>query len=952
MIDCKRLRPARPGSPVVIAVFSCRYDAHLVPDFIENIRPFVDGYVAWDDRAATSALTSEPDRRNRLLAGARQMGAHWILAADPDERIEASLSKRLPEMLALGETTLWTFAMREMFTPDSYRSDGIWGTKTRIVLFPAKAAEKTLDVALHGSWVRDQDSYKIRDAETNLYHLRMATPERRRLRRALYAAADPARQFQAIGYDYLDDDRGMVLETIPGGREFTPAFHEDGGLWSPDPARLGAVSPDPPAARLTLAAEALTKCGAAQASHVLQDLALADPGDADLLPMAAMLARTAGDLPRTQALATAILDRAPDNALALYLRSLAMIGDPASLADLARLQDLVGDCLLTRDLQSRMSRATEDFSQPGALWRRWVPGAATCHQGHRIAPAPMSVIVIGHRAPAELGPAVASLRAQDPPCEIVVVNSGGGPVESVLAEHLDHIRLISTDQPLYVGAARNIGIDASRGAVIGFLAADCQALPGWVAGRMKAHDLGAAWVSNPVVPEPGAGHLATASIGAQYLSRSPLTLPCHVSHFGRSHLRDGLSLAGYFPTGLRVSEDAALNRSLDRLAPSVWAPEVQTTHKEPRGLAGLIGDNYGRGRRMAAHAPFRFRPDRLSSRGQHWLTLCERYGLVRLTFADKRRFDLGMTPRWLAVSLTIAVAQFLGLLRGLARQARADRARQRAEAGLATGTPASTRRALVQARRAFTMDPQDPDKAVLLGKSLERLGQDGSAAFRAALALDPTQPEPLERLLARLIAQGDWPGALVTAEAAAEQAPQVAALWLIAAEAAAGADRKALAIAHAQRALSLSPDTPAAHARVDRLYQSLGNPGAAAHRRTMTDRLQAGPDGRKGLVDGSDPPAKGAGASPILPGSERVQHHADKRAADHRVDPVDQGQRRFAQREGIVHRHPGRDEEGPDAKARHRAAADAGDAGGSQKMPHHPRDQDHRDQADDKGQRA
>jgi hypothetical protein len=238
MIECKFLRQPRPGAPVVIAVFSYRYDAHLVPDFIENIRPLIHGYTAWDDRTATAEFTSEPERRNRLIAQAHQMGARWILALDPDERVETNFVKRLPEILALGEQNIWTFTLREMFTPDSYRTDGIWAAKKRITLFPAKAARRKVDTALHGTWIADQTGFNIRDAETNYYHLRMISPERRRLRRELYATADPTRKLQAIGYDYLDDERGMVLEKIPEGREFTPPFIEDHGLWTPIPASL------------------------------------------------------------------------------------------------------------------------------------------------------------------------------------------------------------------------------------------------------------------------------------------------------------------------------------------------------------------------------------------------------------------------------------------------------------------------------------------------------------------------------------------------------------------------------------------------------------------------------------------------------------------------------------------------------------------------------------------
>ncbi|MBA3910784.1 MAG: hypothetical protein C0524_13130 [Rhodobacter sp.] len=849
MIECKLFQQALPGSPTVIAVFSYRYEAHLVPDFIANIRPFINGYVAWDDRAATAETTSEPERRNRLLAQARQMGARWILAADPDERIEASLAKRLPEMLAMGETNLWNFSFREMFTPDSYRSDGIWGRKIRISLFPVSAVGQDLHLALHGDWIASRRGFRVRDADTNIYHLRMATPGRRRLRRELYAAADPTRQFQAQGYDYLDDERGMVLEKIPKGREFEPAFQEDLGLWSPDPGKLGEIVGDPIEARLTYVGEALGKCGHAQASHVLQDLAAADAEDADLLPVATMLALTAGDMPRTRVLASAVLERSPDNALALYLRgkAAAAVGDQdALMADLARLQDLVGNSLLLRGLQSEISRTTEDFSHAEAQWRRWVPGTANCREGKKIAVAPMSVVVIGYQAPGELAAAVSSLRAQEPPCEIVVVNSGGGAVESVLAEHLDYIRLISTNQRLFVGAARNIGLDASRGNIIGFLAADCQALPGWVSGRLREHGLGARSVSNPVVPEPGASRLAIASIGARYHNRSPSTKPAHASHFGRSYTREALSLAGYFPTGLRVSEDAALNISLDLLAPCVWAPDVLTAHREPNSLWSLMLENYGRGVRLSDHRPFRAKLGRAQDMRRLWSRLSARYILPHGTFSDAHSLDQMKNPRTVALGLVMTLAQFLGLLRGLGRQAKAGRAELRVrKAIVANNDLASDRRVLGDIRKAVALDPQDPSKAMLLGEVLVRQGRDGSDAFHTALALDPTQPEPLTNCLAPLLSRGDFPQALAKAEAAAQIAPQQREHWQTAANVAARSGQTALAIAYAQRALSLAPHLPAAHATAEDLYRNVGNLAAAKHRRATSDRLQVNLDSRK-----------------------------------------------------------------------------------------------------------
>ncbi len=199
-----------------------------------------------------------------------------------------------------------------------------------------------------------------------------------------------------------------------------------------------------------------------------------------------------------------------------------------------------------------------------------------------------------------------------------------------------------------------------------------------------------------------------------------------------------------------------------------------------------------------------------------------------------------MTRGRLAVSFTITLAKFLGVLRGVARQRKADRALLQAQQALASNaSPASDARVMSLGQKAAALDPQDSTKLLFLGKTLVRLGRDGTAAFRAALALDPTRPEPLSHLLAPLIAQGDWPTALATAETAAETTPQLAELWMLAAEIAATSGRKALATAYLQRSLSLAPHLPAAHAKAERLYQVLGSPAAAARRRATAGRLQA-----------------------------------------------------------------------------------------------------------------
>jgi len=220
----------------IVAVFSYRYDAHLVLDLIANIDPVVDGWIAYDDRAAQGIFSSEPGRRRALLAAAHEAGADWILAVDPDERLENAAADRIGMLTGGSRRIAWGFHCREMYTPASYRVDGIWGRKMQHRLFSAYHPDRYRSKELHGAWFPEDIGFKLRNSGLNLYHLKMIEPKRRVARRDLYNRLDPERRLQEAGYDYLADDLGAVLETIAPGRGYSPAHVDDGGLWMADPS--------------------------------------------------------------------------------------------------------------------------------------------------------------------------------------------------------------------------------------------------------------------------------------------------------------------------------------------------------------------------------------------------------------------------------------------------------------------------------------------------------------------------------------------------------------------------------------------------------------------------------------------------------------------------------------------------------------------------------------------
>ncbi|QNH33267.1 hypothetical protein [Aminobacter sp. MDW-2] len=96
-----------------------------------------------------------------------------------------------------------------------------------------------VDTGLHNLWHPKNAGFKELRSGLNLYHLKMIDPARRSARRDLLL--DPHRRDQAIGCDYLADETGVRLETIPADRSYHPPHLDDGGLWMFDVQGKGGV---------------------------------------------------------------------------------------------------------------------------------------------------------------------------------------------------------------------------------------------------------------------------------------------------------------------------------------------------------------------------------------------------------------------------------------------------------------------------------------------------------------------------------------------------------------------------------------------------------------------------------------------------------------------------------------------------------------------------------------
>ena len=210
----------------------------------------------------------------------------------------------------------------------------------------------------------------------------------------------------------------------------------------------------------------------------------------------------------------------------------------------------------------------------------------------------LGVAVLSLGAEEGLEEAVVSLLEQELRPEIVVVNSGGGGAEDRLrAAGLD-VPVIEREERLLPGGARNLGLAALEAPYVGFLAADCRAEPGWVAGRLRKHREGALAVSSFLTnafPESRTASAAALLLHHRRMAHAP---EFERLHNGLSYARELFDRFGLFREDLRTGEDTEFKRRLVGVEVA-WTPEVRTAHRNPRRPADLLREQYGRGRRTA-----------------------------------------------------------------------------------------------------------------------------------------------------------------------------------------------------------------------------------------------------------------------------------------------------------------------------------------------------------------
>jgi len=223
-----------------------------LPGYFENVPHHVDGILALDDRSTDGSgefvasqpnvlevvrvsakdrqQWDEPANHRVLIQTAWRYQPDWLIAVDADERLERDFRKRAEREIRRAKRhgyAAYQVIFRELWNrPDTYRVDGIWGRKRQARFFKARPDHVFDSRQLHGHWAPLNSMHRgaLPEADLIIYHLRMIHEHDRRLRQARYQHLDPDCRWQAVGYSYLTDERGLRLEKLRRGREYRPTF--------------------------------------------------------------------------------------------------------------------------------------------------------------------------------------------------------------------------------------------------------------------------------------------------------------------------------------------------------------------------------------------------------------------------------------------------------------------------------------------------------------------------------------------------------------------------------------------------------------------------------------------------------------------------------------------------------------------------------------------------------
>lgn len=226
--------------PKIFAVAGWKYEPEWLVDDMKVNLSWMDKICIVDTRHRVNEFWIHEGEYRQLqrmaLIDAGIRVGDWVYVTSPDERLEDRAKDVIPTLL--NRNVNYVFNLCEMWTPNQYRVDGIWGNKKRPRLYRFEHNQRFSNKRIQQAPIPLNGKQKV-NIDLNIYHLKMIDPESRINRVEAYKktdpnyiyqkrgngrlkSIDPDGKFDKMGYDYLIDEQGMILKEIEQGRGYTP----------------------------------------------------------------------------------------------------------------------------------------------------------------------------------------------------------------------------------------------------------------------------------------------------------------------------------------------------------------------------------------------------------------------------------------------------------------------------------------------------------------------------------------------------------------------------------------------------------------------------------------------------------------------------------------------------------------------------------------------------------
>jgi len=287
-------------------------------------------------------------------------------------------------------------------------------------------------------------------------------------------------------------------------------------------------------------------------------------------------------------------------------------------------------------------------------------------------PASVSIIVpcLGHAA--ELRDCLASLVPQiaGTSHQVIVVDSAGDDAVAGVARSFPGVELVRSPSLLLPGGARNLGARRATGELLGFIDADCVALPGWIDAIVATLGGGARLAGGPIGDRQPLHPVAAADNLLQFVDFATTRRNGVIDHAPSCNVairREDYEILGGFPSDVAIAQDvlfvqAALARWPDGLR---YSRSMRVRHAGRRQVAALWQhqDSFGYSR-----AEYRLMVEPWQLRAGAWwlsvpLVMAKRLVYLVASVCRHRPHDLLRLPLLLPMTLVGLLAYAFGFRR-------------------------------------------------------------------------------------------------------------------------------------------------------------------------------------------------------------------------------------------------------------------------------------------------